>query len=592
MANTTDTTKAHPTVAEVGTTCTTTMGPGTVVEIRPDGSLVIHLEWELANSTKVKMYTTTDRLLVRTSATALTTSTIAVEEETDTEEPPISPFVVLWPAYLCAFVDFLGAGIAIPILPYFVLELGWETDAVCPTCPQDPSLLNATSTFVCGEVFGCGTSVEVGLSISFFAFGQVIGNMLMSRLSDKVGRKIIIMISLAASALGYVWCGLALTLPSLLAARACSGIAGGTLPVVQAIVLDTVGDPRERPKFFGLASACLGLGFMVGPALGALVNFLAGSKRAAFFSPAVVATIALTVAFFKIKETKPGGGVFGPRDPVVDAVYDQGKALFVKDMKEIARKRARSVSVESVDSAKSFDNGAVKVPVLPTIVFACAACAVAGAFIFTCMTSMTALVWLALFNFGPTELGIFLTAIGFHSIFMNVVGVKFMINKIGGPATLVFAAIFLDIGIAGFTFIDVFWLHAIYFVLFINVGWSLTLPTLFDIAGANVPPELRGKATGIIAGSMSLGFATCPLISGALFKVDILSVVHEYGTFSHLNFVMVGVGVGFIQMCIIVKYILLPWMDKKEKASQKKERASQRKIDKMLASEAKLDQVA
>lgn len=88
------------------------------------------------------------------------------------------------------------------------------------------------------------------------------------------------------------------------------------------------------------------------------------------------------------------------------------------------------------------------------------------------------------------------------------------------------------------------------------MGWSLTLPTLLDIAGANVPPQLRGKATGIIAGSMSLGFATCPLISGALFQVDVLSIKHQYGTFSHLNFIIGGCGVGLIQMCVIFKFIL------------------------------------
>jgi MFS family permease len=393
----------------VGTQCTTIMGNGTLLEVRPDGFYVVELDWKLANSTKVTVYTRKEKINFSTPL-AVTT-----QNNDTTKDAAVSPFAILWPAYLCAFVDFLGAGIAIPILPYYVLELGWETSALCPSCPQDPASISANNTaFLCGEVEGCGTSVEVGLSIAFFAFGQVIGNMVMSRLSDKLGRKIIIMISLSASALGYLWCGLAQTLTSLLLARACSGIAGGTLPVVQAMVLDTVGDPRERPKFFGLASACLGLGFMVGPALGAIVNFITGSKRSAFFAPVVVASIALTVAFFQIKETKPGGGVFGPRNSLADKIYDEGKDLFQKDMEKIKRNRSRSGSTDSINSTTSgkndgFEGKDRRGPTLPTVVFACAACAVLGAFIFTCMTSMTALVWLALFNFGPTELGIFLT---------------------------------------------------------------------------------------------------------------------------------------------------------------------------------------
>jgi MFS family permease len=162
---------------------------------------------------------------------------------------------------------------------------------------------------------------------------------------------------------------------------------------------------------------------------------------------------------------------------------------------------------------------------------------------------------------------------------MNVVGVKFMIRKVGGPITIVLAALLLDIGIAGYTYIDVFWVHAIYFVLFINMGWSLTLPTLLDIAGANVPQELRGKATGIIAGSMSLGFATCPLISGALFQVEPLSMQHAYGSFSHLNFLIGGCGVGFIQMCVIFKFIFLPWVQRYRKRKAKEEKRKQRKAN-------------
>ena len=568
----------------LGAPVTTIMGPGTLVKIREDNTCVVELNWKLANDAKVIVYTAQEKL---NSTLTSTKNTLLITKEdgdgSNADTPPVSPFAVLWPAYLCAFVDFLGAGIAIPILPYYVLELGWDSNAVCPSCPQDPTTLNATNTFRCGQVEGCGTSIEVGLSIAFFAFGQVIGNLIMSRLSDKVGRKLIIMTSLTASALGYMWCGLAENLPSLLAARACSGIAGGTLPVVQAMVLDTVGDPRSRPKFFGLASACLGLGFMVGPALGALVNAIAGSKRAAFFSPAVVASMALTVAFFKIKETKPGGGVFGPRDPLADTIYNQGKALFKKEMQELAMLRSRSVSDESVVSegrSKSITEPGAAEPALPTIVFACAVCAVLGAFVFTCMTSMCALVWLALFNFGPTELGIFLTCIGFVSIFMNVVGVKWMIHRVGGPVTVLIAAVLLNIGIAGFTYIDIFWLHAIFFVLTINMGWSLTLPTLLDIAGANVPPQLRGKATGIIAGSMSLGFATCPLISGALFQVDVLSIKHQYGTFSHLNFIIGGCGVGLIQMCVIFKFILHPWMQRRAALQAKEQKRDQRRQEK------------
>ena len=280
----------------------TCMGPGALIEVREeDGVSVVELPWKLANGSKAMCYVSSRG----SSANAISNIPAAgASAEQDAEALP-NPFAVLWPAYLCSFIDFLGIGIAIPILPYYVLEMPWEEGHKCPVCPQ-PADYNSTS-FECGKVEGCGTATEVGLSIAFFGLGQVIGNLIMSKASDKLGRKLVVMMSLLTSSLGFLWCGLATTLTSLLIARSCTGIFGGTLPVVQAMVLDTIGDQRERPKYFGIASATLGMGFMAGPAVGAAVGAISGSKRTAFFSPVIIASACLVVAMFKVKETKPGG---------------------------------------------------------------------------------------------------------------------------------------------------------------------------------------------------------------------------------------------------------------------------------------------
>ena len=458
-------------------------------------------------------------------------------------------FKLLWPAYMCAFVDFLGAGIAIPILPYYMLELPWEEGTKCPTCPQTPGFNATLSGGACGEVKGCGTSIEVGLSIFMFGFGQVIGNVIMSRLSDKVGRKAIIMTSLMASALGYLWCGVATTIMSLLTARLVSGICGGTLPVVQAMILDVVGDPRERPKYFGLASAMLGLGFMIGPALGAAVAFISGNKRVAFFSPVVIASLCCVIGFFKIAETRPAGGICGPRQKVVEEMYEFGQKAFMDSKTQT--KETESSKGEKQGNGVAEHAGEAK---LPGIVIACAMAQFLAAFSFTCMTSMTGLVWMILFNFGPTELGIFLTGVGVLSIFVNVFGVKTAIKHIGAPRTIAIACILQTIGITGYTFITPFWVHAIFFVCTINVGFSFSLPTLLQIATPAVPPSLRGKATGIIAGAMSVGFSICPLISGPLFQSDILRLKHDHGSFSHVMW-LIGGGIGLIELCLLLRFV-------------------------------------
>ena len=158
------------------------------------------------------------------------------------------------------------------------------------------------------------------------------------------------------------------------------------------------------------------------------------------------------------------------------------------------------------------------------------------------MTSMCGLVWLNLFNYGPTELGLFLTCFGLVSVVMNVCGVKAAIRKFGAYRVVTAACILQATGITGFTFIDIFPLHILYFVAFIGIGWNLTLPTMLFIMSKVHPMELRGMATGIIAGSMSLGFAVSPLMSGPIFQSSVLRLVHQYGSFSHLYFIIAGIG--------------------------------------------------
>ena len=62
-------------------------------------------------------------------------------------------------------------------------------------------------------------------------------------------------------------------------------------------------------------------------------------------------------------------------------------------------------------------------------------------------------------------------------------------------------------------------------------------------------------ATGIIAGSMSLGFAICPLMSGPAFNSDILKLEHRHGSFSHIFFLIAGLGFGAVELFIICMYI-------------------------------------
>jgi MFS family permease len=441
-------------------------------------------------------------------------------------------------------VDFLGLAISIPILPYFTLELAWDEGTECPNCPQDATTTDFAVEGRCGEIDGCGTATDVSLCISVFYGGQIIGNTAMSWLSDRVGRKLVIMLSLTGSALGYLWCGLSPNLYHLYLGRTFSGIAGGTLPVVQAMILDITGDPRERPKWFGIAGAMLGFSFFVGPGVGAGIAAIS-SKKAGMCTPAAIAFAVILVGMFKIHETRPSGGMCGPRSAAAKAYYEKGAAEFGAMMAKFGGAPVTNASQQ-----------------MPKVVYVCAVAMLLAAFSFTSMVSLVALTWPISYNLGPTVFGLWLTAVGAVTTFNNVVTVKHLAAKFGAQKVILVLSVALGIGISSFTFIDlldpgnmqIFFLYLVVFMFLICVPYHMHMALLIIIAGEKIPPHLRGMAAGLIASGMSVGFALCPLAAGPLFGSDVLRLEHKYGSFSHLIFVLCGV-VSLVEFIVLITFV-------------------------------------
>ena len=147
--------------------------------------------------------------------------------------------------FLIVFVDLVGFGLVIPLLPFYALRF--------TTSPR-----------------------EVTLLLAVYSLMQLFTAPLWGRLSDRVGRRPVLAISMAASVLAYFWIGSATALWMLFAARGLAGACAGNIAAAQAYIAD-ITKPEERAKGMGLIGAAFGLGFIIGPALGGL---LAGNDPA------------------------------------------------------------------------------------------------------------------------------------------------------------------------------------------------------------------------------------------------------------------------------------------------------------------------
>jgi len=172
--------------------------------------------------------------------------------------------------YLTVFIDLVGFGLILPQLPYYA------------------------------ERFGA-TGVWVGAILTAYSAAQLVGASVLGRLSDRVGRRPVLLMSLAGSAASFLLSGLAGSLFVLLTARALAGLFGGSIAAAQAVIAD-VTTQRERARYMGLLGASIGLGFVLGPALGSgLARFGFG---AAAFSASLLAAANLLYAFLRLPETR------------------------------------------------------------------------------------------------------------------------------------------------------------------------------------------------------------------------------------------------------------------------------------------------
>src|SRR6266404_9576113 len=182
--------------------------------------------------------------------------------------------------FLIVFVDLVGFGLIIPLLPFY------------------------------GERFGASPQ-QVTILMAVYSLMAMLAAPVWGRLSDRIGRRPVLMASMLAAALAYLWLGLADALWMLFAARAFGGACAGNIAAAQAYIADVTA-LEERARGMGTIGAAFGLGFIIGPVLGGVI---AGDDLATadLQTPALIAAglslIACLGVIIALQESRsPGRG--------------------------------------------------------------------------------------------------------------------------------------------------------------------------------------------------------------------------------------------------------------------------------------------
>jgi DHA1 family tetracycline resistance protein-like MFS transporter len=167
--------------------------------------------------------------------------------------------------FVIVFVDVLGFGLILPLLPYYATELG-------------------------------ATPVVIGLLVASYAIAQVIGVPILGRLSDVYGRRPILIVSILGTTAGFLILGFASSLWMLFLGRVLDGLTGANFVVAQSYISD-VTDSRNRARGLGLTGAAFGLGFIIGPALGGALSNISYSAPAFVAAGVALTNIVLVLVF-------------------------------------------------------------------------------------------------------------------------------------------------------------------------------------------------------------------------------------------------------------------------------------------------------
>jgi multidrug resistance protein len=350
--------------------------------------------------------------------------------------------------FLTCFIDILGFGIVIPVLPLYA------------------------------EHFGA-SAMQIGWLVGIFSLAQFFFAPIWGKVSDRVGRKPVLLFGLLGTVAGYVLMGLATSVLMLFVARLIDGICGANISAAQAYLAD-ISTPENRAKAMGLIGAAFGLGFVFGPALGGWAS-VAFNYAAPMF---IAAGLALVNFFFVL--------VCLPESHQPETGHVKSQPLFPYLLDHVERKTY--------------------------------AWSIASYFLvivgFSMMTAIFALLLLHRFGLDVLHTGYILAGIGVLGVIIQGGLIGRLVKRFGeGPLALA-GAVLMCAGLCALALsAGVRWMFAATAV--VGIGNSLLMPTLSALASRSAESSWQGRALGVMQSSGSLARWVGPMLAGLLLSAQL-----------------------------------------------------------------------
>lgn len=315
-----------------------------------------------------------------------------------------------------------------------------------------------------------------GWMMSAYAIMQLVFSPILGGLSDRFGRRPVLLLSLAGSGINYLFLSLANTLPLLFLGRIIGGICGASLTTGFAYMAD-ISPPEKRAQNFGFVGTAVGLGFIIGPFLGGILSEY--GTRAPFVAASFLSLLNLVYGFFIIPES-----------------------LKLQNRRVFDIKRANLVGV-FIQLKKG------KVPVMLLVVLF---------FIYIAGQTLPA-IWpfytKLLYNWSDLKIGYSLAFAGFMLALVKGTLIKWAQEKFGATRSVYIGLLFSVIGLSLFAIENQPWMAYVFIIIYCLGG--VASPSLQGIISGKIQADEQGELQGIIISLISVANIFSPLLMTSIF---------------------------------------------------------------------------